>query len=69
MVLFRPAASALVLLVAGVAQAATAWTFDDASVIVTAKKGGEPVKEKYGKFPGTRHLSEPLADLAFSALL
>lgn len=46
MVLFRPAASALVLLVAGVAQAATAWTFDDASVIVTAKKGGEPVKEK-----------------------
>ncbi|KAL8338646.1 hypothetical protein RB601_006273 [Gaeumannomyces tritici] len=46
MVLLRSAASAVLLLAAGVTQAATAWTFDDASVSVSAKKGGDPVKEK-----------------------
>lgn len=47
MVLLRSAASTLLLFAIGTSQvAAASWTFDDASVIVTAKKGGEGVKEK-----------------------
>ncbi len=44
-------APALLLLAAGVAQAASAWGFDDGSLQVTAKKAGESVKEKYAPPP------------------
>ena len=37
---------ALLLLAAGAVQAASSWSFDDASVSVAAKKGSDAVKEK-----------------------
>lgn len=40
-------APALLLLAAGVAQAASAWGFDDGSLSIVAKKSGDAVKEKY----------------------
>jgi oligosaccharyltransferase complex subunit delta (ribophorin II) len=39
-------APALLLLAAGVTQAASGWGFDDGSIQIAAKKG-ESVKEKY----------------------
>ncbi|KAJ9151854.1 Dolichyl-diphosphooligosaccharide--protein glycosyltransferase subunit 2 [Pleurostoma richardsiae] len=39
--------SPLILLAAGAAQAASSWGFDDGSVAVTSKKGGEAVTEKF----------------------
>lgn len=44
-------APALLLLAAGVAQAASGWGFDDGSVQIAAKKAGEAVKEKYATPP------------------
>ncbi|KAL2270863.1 hypothetical protein VTJ83DRAFT_234 [Remersonia thermophila] len=44
--LTRSIASALLLFSAGVAQAASAWSFDDGSLQVVAKKSGDNVKEK-----------------------
>jgi oligosaccharyltransferase complex subunit delta (ribophorin II) len=38
--------SAVLLLAAGAAEAASAWSFDDASVAVVAKKAGDGFKEK-----------------------
>jgi oligosaccharyltransferase complex subunit delta (ribophorin II) len=35
------------LVVAGVAQAASSWSFDEASLSIAAKKGADGVKEKY----------------------
>lgn len=40
---FAPA----LLVLAGVAQAASSWGFDDGTLSVVAKKGGAGVKEKY----------------------
>ncbi len=37
---------ALLLLAAGVAQAASGWGFDDASVQIAAKKAAESIREK-----------------------
>ncbi|KAK0618423.1 Oligosaccharyltransferase subunit Ribophorin II-domain-containing protein [Bombardia bombarda] len=42
----QPFASALLLLAAGTAQAASSWGFDEGSVSVAAKKGSEAVREK-----------------------
>ncbi|KAK1755087.1 Dolichyl-diphosphooligosaccharide--protein glycosyltransferase subunit 2 [Echria macrotheca] len=39
-------ASAALLVAAGVAQAASSWSFDDASLAISAKKASEAVKEK-----------------------
>jgi len=44
----QPFASAFLLAAAGVAQAASSWSFDDASLTIPAKKGSDIVKEKYG---------------------
>ena len=41
-------APALLLLAAGVAQAASAWGFDEGSLQVVPKKSGEAIKEKSG---------------------
>ncbi|GAB1310046.1 Dolichyl-diphosphooligosaccharide--protein glycosyltransferase subunit 2 [Madurella fahalii] len=40
-------APALLLFAAGVAQAASAWGFDEGSLSVVAKKSGESIKEKF----------------------
>jgi oligosaccharyltransferase complex subunit delta (ribophorin II) len=39
-------ASSLLLLAAGAANAASFWAFDEGSIAVLAKKGGEGIKEK-----------------------
>lgn len=39
-------APALLLLAAGVTQAASAWSFDEGSLSVVAKKSGDSIKEK-----------------------
>ncbi|KAL1841583.1 hypothetical protein VTJ49DRAFT_6893 [Mycothermus thermophilus] len=44
--LTRSIASALLLFSAGVAQAASAWGFDEGSLQIVAKKSGDSVKEK-----------------------
>lgn len=41
---------AILLLAAGVAQAASGWGFDDGSIQIAAKKG-ESIKEKYVALP------------------
>ncbi|KAG7293391.1 hypothetical protein NEMBOFW57_003441 [Staphylotrichum longicolle] len=51
-------APALLLLAAGVAQAASGWGFDDGSVQIAAKKAGEAVKEKISQ---TSPLSKPVS--------
>jgi len=44
---FSPSfASALLLATAKIVQAASSWSFDDASLTITAKKASESVKEK-----------------------
>jgi hypothetical protein len=42
---------ALLLLAAGVAQAASAWAFDEGSLSVVGRKSGEAVKEKCAATP------------------
>ena len=42
----QPLASALLLAAAGIAQAASSWSFDEGSLTVVAKKASEGVKEK-----------------------
>jgi len=63
---FAPA----LLVLAGVAQAASSWGFDDGTLSVVAKKGGAGVKEKYAvKYKDTAHLQwARLTDVACSAL-
>ncbi|KAL2143559.1 hypothetical protein VTI28DRAFT_10345 [Corynascus sepedonium] len=51
-------APALLLLATGVAQAASSWGFDDGSVQIAAKKGGDSIKEKFDReSPLTKPLS------------
>lgn len=45
-------ASALLLAVAGIAQAASSWSFEDASLSIAARKGSEGVREKYAFLEG-----------------
>ncbi|KAH6853370.1 Oligosaccharyltransferase subunit Ribophorin II-domain-containing protein [Chaetomium sp. MPI-CAGE-AT-0009] len=51
-------APALLLLAAGVSQAASAWGFDDGSIQIAAKKSGESVKEKLSQ---NKPLSTPVS--------
>ncbi|KAK0731187.1 Dolichyl-diphosphooligosaccharide--protein glycosyltransferase subunit Swp1 [Lasiosphaeris hirsuta] len=54
----QPITSALLLVAAGLAQAASSWSFDEGSLLITAKKGSDTVKEKLNaKSP----LSKPIA--------
>lgn len=41
-----PLVSTLLLLAVGAAQAASSWSFDDATISVSSKKGGDGLKEK-----------------------
>ncbi|KAK0631873.1 Oligosaccharyltransferase subunit Ribophorin II-domain-containing protein [Immersiella caudata] len=54
----QPIASALLLAAAGVAQAASSWSFDEASLSIAAKKGADGVKEKLN---AKNPLSKPVA--------
>ena len=38
--------SAALLLAAGIAEAASSWSFDEGTVAVVSKKGGDGLKEK-----------------------
>ncbi|KAK0657462.1 Oligosaccharyltransferase subunit Ribophorin II-domain-containing protein [Cercophora newfieldiana] len=65
----QPLASALLLAAAGVAQAASSWSFDDGSLSIAAKKGAEGVKEKLNaKSPLSKAVSLGSADTLKVAL-
>ncbi|KAL2130423.1 hypothetical protein VTI74DRAFT_6395 [Chaetomium olivicolor] len=56
-------APALLILAAGVAQAASSWGFDDGSLAVVAKKSGETIKERLNsKTPLSKPVSLGSAD-------